>query len=62
MDAHQVDAAHRSIQQFRGTACRECQSRQTVPLIYEGVAVVSCENCGGATRKGRLTQSALATA
>lgn len=54
MDASQVAAAFRAIQQFRGTPCRECQSRQTVPLIYEGVVIVSCEDCGGATRKGRL--------
>lgn len=62
MDANQVAAAHRSIQQFRHTPCRECQSRQTVPLLYEGAVIVSCENCGGATRKGRLAQSAPATA
>ncbi|NUL05994.1 hypothetical protein HRW07_22735 [Streptomyces lunaelactis] len=60
MDANQVDAAHRSIQQFRGTPCRECQSQQTVPLLYEGAVIVSCENCGGATRKGRLVELATA--
>ncbi|NUK07447.1 hypothetical protein HRW18_05345 [Streptomyces lunaelactis] len=62
MDTRQVGQAFASIERFRGTACRECQSRQTVPLLYEGVVVVSCENCGGATRMGRLAQSAPATA
>lgn len=60
MDASQVDAAHRSIQQFRGTPCRECLSRQTVPLIYQGVVMVSCESCGGATRKGRVRSAPVA--
>lgn len=62
MDASQVAAAHSSIQQFRGTACRECQSRQTIPMIYQGVVIVSCESCGGATPKGRLVSSAPAAA
>jgi translation initiation factor 2 beta subunit (eIF-2beta)/eIF-5 len=62
MDASQVVEAQRCIEQFRHTPCRECQSRQTVPLIYQGLVIVSCENCGGATPKGRLSGSAPATA
>ncbi|WP_326648372.1 MULTISPECIES: hypothetical protein [unclassified Streptomyces] len=60
MDAIQVGQAFASIERFRHTRCRECQSQQTVPLINQGVVIVSCENCGGATRKGRLAQPATA--
>ncbi|MEW2083482.1 hypothetical protein [Streptomyces sp. NPDC005283] len=60
MDAKQVGQAFASIERFRRTPCRECQSRQTVPLINQGVVIVSCENCGGATPKGRLVQPATA--
>jgi translation initiation factor 2 beta subunit (eIF-2beta)/eIF-5 len=62
MDASQVAQAFRWIEQFRHTPCRECRSRQTFPLIYEGVVIVSCEDCGGSTPKGRLTKRTPTTA
>ncbi|MER5465934.1 hypothetical protein ABT010_35820 [Streptomyces sp. NPDC002668] len=61
MEAKQAGQAFASIEQFRHTPCRECRSRQTVPLICQGVVIVSCEKYGGATRKGRPEQSAPAT-
>ncbi|MGW7363270.1 hypothetical protein ACWGI8_07545 [Streptomyces sp. NPDC054841] len=57
MNAQEVTAAFAHVQkQFNGSPCRECKGRNTVALVvYGGAVVVSCETCGGATRKGRLT-------
>ncbi|MGW7361996.1 hypothetical protein ACWGI8_00860 [Streptomyces sp. NPDC054841] len=55
MNAQEVTAAFAHVQkQFSRTPCRECRGRNTVALVYEGVVIVSCESCGGATRKGQL--------
>ncbi|WP_149183990.1 hypothetical protein [Streptomyces sp. TRM49041] len=56
MNADQVNAAFTHVQQrFNRTPCRECRGRNTVALIIMGAVIVSCEDCGGATRKGQLT-------
>ncbi|WP_149184698.1 hypothetical protein [Streptomyces sp. TRM49041] len=56
MNADQVSAAFAYVQQrLNRTPCRECRGRNTVALIHERAVIVSCEDCGGATRKGQLT-------
>ncbi|MGW7366461.1 hypothetical protein ACWGI8_24255 [Streptomyces sp. NPDC054841] len=62
MNAEQVNQAFARVQQrFARNPCRECRGHNTVALVYEGAVIVSCENCGGATRKGRLVGSARPT-
>ncbi|MGW7367450.1 hypothetical protein ACWGI8_29520 [Streptomyces sp. NPDC054841] len=58
MNADQVTNAFAYVhRQFARTPCRECRGRNTVALVYEGAVIVSCEDCGGATRKGQLVHS-----
>ncbi|HET9326437.1 MAG TPA: hypothetical protein VFQ05_06690 [Candidatus Eisenbacteria bacterium] len=55
MQASQVSEAFaRAGQQFSRTPCRECRRSNTYAVIYQGAVVVTCEDCGGATRVGRL--------
>lgn len=55
MNAAEVGKAFAHVQQrFSRTACRECRGPNTVAYVYEGVVIASCEDCGGATPKGRL--------
>ncbi|MGW7363061.1 hypothetical protein ACWGI8_06415 [Streptomyces sp. NPDC054841] len=57
MNAEQVAKAFAHVQQrFGRTPCRACRGRNTVALVYEGAVVVSCEDCGEATRKGQPVQ------
>lgn len=61
MNSEEVDRAFRIASQFNGFQCRECKGNQTVGLVYLGVIVVSCENCGADTRKGVITPELLAS-
>ncbi|HEY9367270.1 hypothetical protein [Streptomyces sp.] len=55
MNATQVGKAFAHVQQWvNRTPCRECRGANTVAVVYESAVIASCEDCGGATRKGRL--------
>ncbi|MFG2334658.1 hypothetical protein ACGFMM_34345 [Streptomyces sp. NPDC048604] len=55
MNTAEVGRAFGHVQQMLSrTPCRECRGTNTVGYIIEGAVIVSCEDCGGATRKGRL--------
>ena len=55
MNADQVNRVFAwAERRFNGSPCRECQGRSTVAHIVQLAVIVSCEDCGGATLKGRL--------
>ncbi|NUK22086.1 hypothetical protein [Streptomyces lunaelactis] len=61
MEAAQVNEAFAEAERrYNRTECRDCRGCSTFALINMGVIVVSCQDCGGATRKGRLVQPATA--
>ncbi len=56
-DGDVVNEAFRFVEcRFNGTPCWECNRRSTIASISEGVVVVSCEGCGGATLIGPLAR------
>ncbi|WP_418957238.1 hypothetical protein [Streptomyces tritici] len=55
MNAADVGRTFMHVQQrLSGTPCHECRSRNTDAYVYELAVIVSCRDCGGATRKGRM--------
>ncbi|MFG3498605.1 hypothetical protein [Streptomyces sp. NPDC047928] len=58
MDSDCVTRRFTEARRLYGDApCGECRGSGTITLVYEGVVVVSCPDCGGATRIGALATS-----
>jgi hypothetical protein len=60
MDTQQVEQAFRYAAQYNGSQCSHCGGNRTLGVVYMGVVVVTCEMCGGDSRKGFITPEVLA--